>query len=195
MEETVAKEVATALAGAEKRLKRVIAATAQVGEYSLSKAASAVAENLVALREKLPRPSEQTGADGLRKSSNSASPSGKSRRERPQRRKYPRFEMHGDYLHRVGWSKKEREEYTHKAERGTYEHVARAMSALAGTTEQPISAEQIWEYIQANGSAVASYQMYVVIGFLKAQGVIKQRGRAGYEIPNDVRSQASSIWK
>jgi hypothetical protein len=42
---------------------------------------------------------------------------------------------------------------------------------------------------------VPSYQIYVVIGFLRARKCIVQVGREGYDIPIDVSESAAAVWK
>jgi hypothetical protein len=47
---------------------------------------------------------------------------------------------------------------------------------------------------KTTNEGVSSYQVYVVVGFLKARGIIQQEGRQGYRFPEDLVSQASEAW-
>lgn len=106
---------------------------------------------------------------------------------------YPKFEVKKDVLVRIGWSKKQKREYSHKVPRKIFDSTVDAMESLAKNSAGPFMAEEIIENINKEGTDIPSYQIYVVIGMLKKMGCIKQVGREGYQIPDnlpDIAGQA-----
>ena len=108
---------------------------------------------------------------------------------------YPRFELIDDNLIRYGWSKREKREYNHKVPKPVFERVVTAMSKIRSFNKGPHTAEAIIE--QANEGAdepVPNYQVYAVLGFLKAENAIEQQGREGYLIPDNFDARAQESW-
>lgn len=200
MDGKTAQQVLEALKVAEERLQIVIAETARSGAYAVSKAASGIAEEVRRLRDELPPNDDSTTQidQGAAQSETVCRHTGvraSTHRQVRTKKNYPRFEQKGDFLYRVGWSKKDKAEYAHKASKETYRCVVAAMARVASSTSEPISADTIAESIKPEEDHLSSYQVYVVIGFLKAQNVIEQKGRAGYRIPADVQKQANMLWQ
>lgn len=107
---------------------------------------------------------------------------------------YPRYEVRNGSLVRIGWSKKEKSEYQHKAPREIFERTVAAMEKIAQSGSGPFTAEQVIEQTSDTSGAIPGYQAYVVIGLLRDQGCVEQVGREGYMIPEDVSSRAMHVW-
>jgi hypothetical protein len=108
---------------------------------------------------------------------------------------YPRFELIDNNLFRYGWSKREKREYSHKVPKSVFERIVIAMSKIRSFNKGPHTAEAIIE--QANEGAdepVPNYQVYAVLGFLKAENAIEQQGREGYLIPDSFDARAQESW-
>ncbi len=229
MDKKTITRVADALADAEKNLQLVIGETAMGGDYTLSQAASVVAEEVKRLRSSLRSPvGEAVVGDPRPRESRTVSPTvaarlareakPKSKPERlaekqaaPKRRQakrsasvnsqkspagYPRFEIRRHNLHRIGWSKKGNEEYVHKAPREVYDQAIDAMAALAERGRGPFMADEFLEELADLVShAPPSYQVYVVLGFLRHAKCIEQVGREGYVVPMNLKGLASSAWE
>ncbi len=184
-------KVLDALAQAEEKLQFVIGESARCGEYAVSKAASAVAEEIMAIQVRLrgaalpSRPAAGTSAP--------ATPL--SRAKGGRKSNYPKFEFRGGQLYRIGWSKKEKKEYSHKVSREVYDRVVKGMQSTATSGTSPLMIDALLEGMRkTTNEGVSSYQVYVVVGFLKARGIIQQEGRQGYRFPEDLVSQASEAW-
>jgi hypothetical protein len=97
---------------------------------------------------------------------------------------------------RIGWSKKEKKEYIHKAPKTVFDLTISAMEQIAEASKGPIMAEEIIEHLtKISTELVPSYQVYLVIGFLREFNCIKQIGREGYEILPDLANNAEVVWK
>jgi hypothetical protein len=98
-------------------------------------------------------------------------------------------------LIRIGWSKKQRREYTHKTPRSIFDTTIKAMAALAQSGAGPFTAEQLIDQINTmEPEAIPSYQVYGVIGMLRGTNCIKQIGREGYDIPPELVEKANRKW-
>lgn len=108
---------------------------------------------------------------------------------------YPIFKVRNGSLIRVGWSKKGKSEYEHKASRETFDRTVAAMAEIAATGSGPFTADQIIERVNDSNNSFPGYQIYVVIGLLRDHGCIEQVGRDGYMIPDDLSNRATHVWK
>ncbi|NOS99349.1 MAG: hypothetical protein HOP29_01845 [Phycisphaerales bacterium] len=109
-------------------------------------------------------------------------------RRSPAKGEYPKFYRRGDQLVKVGWSKKEREEYVHKAPR-------RALDALAMTMAQRthdrkrFSVDTVFDATHPlidghDGSEIPGYQAYVALAWFKQAGIVTHHARGEYSVTN-----------
>ena len=102
---------------------------------------------------------------------------------RPQakgKKSYPRYERDGDRLVKIGWSKKNKQSYEHRAPRSAVVAFARH---LADRTEigEVFAMEKIFPVIASNdGDEVPGYQAYLALGWLRDVGLVEKKGRDGY---------------
>ncbi len=108
------------------------------------------------------------------------SPNTTSRRaQKPS--EYPRFEREGERLVKIGWSKKDRAAYEHKA----------PITAVVATGErlraQPkaFTMDQILPLRDETGADVPSYQVYLVVAWLRQLGLVERNGNDGYTTLRD----------
>lgn len=94
---------------------------------------------------------------------------------------YPRFAREGDDLVKVGWSKSRDDEYAQRADRSQVEAVS-SWLADRGPTSAPISIDDILAIRETDGSEIPSYQVYVVLAWLRQQGLVERIGRKGYAV-------------
>lgn len=99
--------------------------------------------------------------------------------------KYPLFFRESDgNLVKIGWSKKSRAEYEHKAPRDAMSAVVRTM-AEAGKNRRRFVMEKLMPFRdQVSGAPVPDYQAYIVLAWLRSEGVVIQHGRQGYTLSN-----------
>lgn len=108
---------------------------------------------------------------------------------------YPKFFRQGELILKVGYSKKSRAEYEHKAPRPA---VAAMVPALvkAGTNRKRFTVDDLTPIKTANGTEVPDYQLYLAIGWLKSCGLIVQHGRQGYSLTRtpDLGAAVEAAW-
>lgn len=110
---------------------------------------------------------------------------------------YPRFFRQGNQLVRIGWSKREKKEYRHKAPHSILKLLANAM-AEKGKDGRVFSTEELLPLQEsAEAGQVPNYQAYAGISFLKQIGLIDQHGRQGYSIPrmSEFKNAVEGIWE
>ncbi|MHC4126403.1 MAG: hypothetical protein ACYSRR_08140, partial [Planctomycetota bacterium] len=177
------EQIKNIIVKAERELQEVIAESARDGDYRSVDIARIAAANL---REFSAHVSEPT----LNKKNNNsvqkteAKVKTKKRKKTFAKKQYPKFELRKDSLVKIGWSKKQRREYTHKVPATVFNHVVKTMIDMAKGAAGPFMAEDIIEKLNSQLSEIIpSYQVYIVIGLLKQSNCVKQIGREGYHIP------------
>jgi len=95
------------------------------------------------------------------------------------KREYPKFVREGDRLVKIGWSKKGRQEYEHRAPKQAVlafvMHLGR--SVPAGKT---FAVDEVLPARDSSGEELPSYQVYMTIAWLRDREAIEKRGRDGY---------------
>jgi len=177
----------------ENDLQKVIVEAAQARDYRSVDIARASAVSIQNLRTQISNSAckvEQRSAksaSGVRR---------KALSRKGNKSGYPKFRVMNDTLLRIGWSKKQRREYVHKAPKFVFDKTTKAMATLAQNGAGPFMAEQIIEQISSMESdTIPSYQVYVVIGLLRKTNCIKQVGREGYDIQQDILEKARDVWR
>ena len=104
------------------------------------------------------------------------------RRNQPRRRGaaavYPQFRRDGSDLIKLGWSRKKKKEYTHRAPSVVVAAVIEALTRQP--VEKPFSMRDLLASIATSGTDVPAYQVYVVIGWLKSVTAVSGNGRTRY---------------
>jgi hypothetical protein len=123
---------------------------------------------------------------------------GLARQTRPPPGEYPRFFRRGDELVKVGWSKKDRREYAHRAPRCAVDAVA-AVVRVVGARRKLFNGDALLPLKDpADGSVIPGYQAYVALAWLTQLGVLKQHGRrGGYSLTADkqIESAVTAAWQ
>ena len=101
-------------------------------------------------------------------------------------RTYPVFKREGDRLVKVGWSKKHRSEYEHRAPR---EAVAAFMQHLESSVRGSdlFDMESLLPVPDSSGGEVPDYQAYLTLRWLQEVGIVEKRGRDGYVLRTRAR--------
>jgi len=190
--EDKAEKVVEILTKTESELQEAIVEAAQAGDYRSVDMARNAAVNIKNLRTQILNPGSKV-EKGLTKDKPNVKKKSSSRKGKKSH--YPKFKVTKDTLIRIGWSKKQRKEYTHKASKFVFDKTVQAMVILAQNGAGPFLAEQIIEQANKNESeAIPSYQVYLVIGLLRNTECIKQVGRDGYDIPTELVEKAGGKW-
>lgn len=96
-------------------------------------------------------------------------------------RKYPRFARQGDKLVKIGWSKKDRRPYEHKAPSELIE-VVREQLLKHAKAKGDFGMDQVLPMLDAAGRDVPSYQAYLVLAWFRALGLVEKMGKDGYRL-------------
>lgn len=94
--------------------------------------------------------------------------------------KYPYFEVDEAWIGKVGWSKKNREEYRHYAPFSA----ATALAEHIDRTQKPgrvWTVEDLGDVVDPEaGEAMPSYQLYLLIAWMRSADLLAKQGRSGY---------------
>lgn len=190
--ENLKEKIEAVLTKAENELQEIIADAAKEGDYRGVDAGRAAAVEICNLKARISKPSSK---GELKSKSDVSHAKKKVATKRRRHNKYPKFEIKNDTLVRIGWSKKEKREYTHKVSKRLFYETVEAMGRLAQGGTGPFMAEKIIEQVNnAEPETIPSYQIYVVIGFLRKLNCIKQIGREGYDIPTEISMRVKKEW-
>lgn len=121
---------------------------------------------------------------------------GRVTRSRDSRKEYPRFFHRGEQLIKVGWSKREKKEYQHKAPFTVLKALASALAKIGAdghlfSTDRFVPLKNPTE-----NTEIPTYQVYVCLALLKQAGLVDQHGRQGYSIPQttEFEQAVESAW-
>ena len=181
----------------EGRLRELVSEAAASGEYELVLRLTEWARTISALASGSPLPGredavhaiEGNGADavGRKRSVGGTNRRNKGtrkvqRKKRPLRAAYPRFARLKNELVKIGWSKKQKKEYQHKAPRHVVDSLADRLVEVAAT-EDLFSSEQLFPLADQSGqSEIPSYQAYLCLAWFRDQNLVEQVGRQGYRL-------------
>lgn len=194
--ESVKERIEQILEKAESELRAVIAESAHTGDYRNVDMGRAAA---VGVREVLERVSQGKGSVKAKHKREEVEKEGRRRklakRKKRKRSGYPKFEIRNGSLIKVGWSKKQGTEYSHKVPMTVFDETVKAMSALSASEAGPFPAEAVIERVnRTQDEIVPAYQVYVTIAFLREKNCVGQVGREGYTIPLDLKQKAKNVW-
>lgn len=107
-----------------------------------------------------------------------------TQRRATKRGDYPMFFRQADSLLKIGWSKKEKAEYEHKAPRRAIDALAAAIVRRA-RNGKIFTSEDLFPLKDANDETeTPGYQAYVALAWLKTARIVRQHGRRGYSVRN-----------
>jgi hypothetical protein len=89
--------------------------------------------------------------------------------------RFPRFEREGDRLVKIGWSKKNKSTYEHRASQDAVFAVGRHLLSAtpAGST---FTMEEISPVPDLSDAEIPSYQVYLTLAWLRHTGTIEKKG-------------------
>jgi hypothetical protein len=111
---------------------------------------------------------------------------------RESKKAYPRFFRQDNQLVKVGWSKREKKEYQHRAPQVVLTALASALTKI-GVDGRVFSTDRVVPLKDsADNVDIPTYQVYVCLALLRQVGLINQHGRQGYSIP-DIKEFAQAV--
>jgi hypothetical protein len=126
-------------------------------------------------------------------------PEASARRAGTRRRadEYPRFLRRMDQLIKVGWSKRKKAEYQHKAPRQVLDAVVGLLGAASAQRERVAIPDLLPLRAADDGAELPPYQVYVCLAWLRTIGLIEQHGREGYTVPrpDTLPKDAAAAWE
>lgn len=198
-----------ALSSCEAELQRLASEAMGNGDYDSARHGLELAEQVARLHEASGASPEKAGTARKRnlhstpqqtktsKSSKKRKPSAKTTSAKPTAGKsYPRFACDGDKLVKIGWSKRTREEYEHKAPLLAVE--AFAAHLRKSTKEGRIfKIDDIMPVADPESEGeLPSYQIYLALGWLRSLDAVSKHGRNGYSAKTNAISKKalSQAW-
>jgi len=191
------EDIIKVLKNAESELQKVISAAAEQGDYKKIDVARMYAVQLKEMQADLIQDSIEEKSNRMTTSNIGVETKGEvvTLKGKSKKNIYPKYKIDHNSLVRIGWSKKDKREYSHKVSKDIYDQTIETIEKLTKTSKGPFAAEAIIDNINKESqSTIPAYQVYVVIGFLKDKDCIKQIGREGYSIPNDIKILSLGIW-
>lgn len=188
-----------AIRRAESDLRGLIGQAAAAGQYELVGRLSGIARRLAVLAEEasdrgppadLARAMESQPARRLSGKGDAA-----KRKQAVKAHGYPRFERMRDLLIKVGWSRKKRSEYVHKAPKEVMLELLRRVRE-SGESRAVFAAEDLLSMRSSSaGDEIPSYQAYLCIAWFREIGVLEQHGREGYSVRvEDIEESVGRAW-
>jgi ornithine cyclodeaminase/alanine dehydrogenase-like protein (mu-crystallin family) len=168
----------------EADLRELLAAAANSGDYDAVLRITSWAKQIALMLGAVPAatPKNQPTATSVKKSA--------------VRHVYPQFLRRGDHLVKIGWSKREKSEYEHKAPRQAALALARAVAEV-GKDGRIFQVNALLPLIDPkDGSEVPGYQVYLLVAWWRGAGLLDQHGRQGYSTANASQMQKAveSAW-
>jgi len=111
-------------------------------------------------------------------------------------RDYPYFSRKGSYLNRTGWSKKSNKEYHQKIPYEVVEVVYKLLPGL-NRLKNPFLIPDIYPLaLLPDGRKAKDYQVYMTIGWLRTEGLVKYLGEEGYTVVEEEGfvEKAEMLW-
>jgi hypothetical protein len=154
-----------------------MAAAIQTGEYGVLAELAALADSLQQLSNSGKIARSAVHASDVRSEAPQQPSPAIAKAKAPKKVEYPLFEVDGDRLVKVGWSKKDRTTYEHRVPR----EIAHAFSLyLADQIGKPTF--RMDELLPAviGEAELPLYQAYLVLAWLRDQGLVSKDGKDGY---------------
>jgi hypothetical protein len=195
--------IAASLADAEQALKAVISDAGQLGLYAVASTASQIAGEISKLLGSvLEVPSEgadthDRGNGTLKKqvapAHSNAIPIPQRASPAPSNHLSAGFQIVNDTLVRAGKSATGGL-YEHKVPHAVFNSIVDAMATVAQVRSDPVSIDDIVAGIPAGADVPKKYQVYAVMGFLRAKRSLIQDGRNGYLLTPSIAETARKVW-
>lgn len=107
---------------------------------------------------------------------------------------YPKYHTDRDRLVKIGWSKKHRDTYEHRAPKEAVEAVVDQLNQNAAS-DRAVTVEEIGVVHLPDGNEVPTYQVYMTIAWLLVIHQLEKEGRDGYRLDSSVsKIDLSEVW-
>lgn len=183
-------EARAVLVEAEAALRRLMEEGIRQHRYGDVAAIAALTEGLTQL---LNGPSRQEGTQATAPKHEVPARTPSKSKTKPE---YPRFERDGDKLVKIGWSKKHKDQYEHRAPReaviGVARHLARQVKV-----GQVFEVESLFPVPDSANREIPAYQVYLTLAWLRTEGAVDKKGRDGHVLrdPSIAAGGFDKLWE
>ncbi len=171
------KETVRLLENCEFALQKLVAEAVGEGDYAGVQRATEFAKAIAGLaaEARVATSPPQPAAAGSNENA--------GRRARVSTGGYPKFFRRGEELVKIGWSRKEKAEYNHRAPLAAVRATVAAAQRIGAKGKLFNGGELLPLRDTATGAEIPDYQGYVALAWLAQLGVVKQHGRrSGYTL-------------
>jgi hypothetical protein len=167
------------LEAAEADLRALIPVHANSQDYTELRVTLDFAEGVASLLGVRSESSGRTAVQARQSASKSSPPKSKARRT--AKSKYPQFVCSNGHLVKIGWAKKSKAEYSHKAPIPTVHAFVNHLLRNVSRGEQ-FKMEDVLPVTLPDGTEIPTYQPYLTLKWLQECKAVTKHGRDGYEI-------------
>ena len=196
------KGVCDTIRRAEQEIRGQMVEAATASQYELVARLSSIALRLSEMVEETAgKPSRTNQVSATRTPdvplrAPSARPEDPNGRRTSHKRGFPRFERAHDVLVKIGWSKKGRSEYVHKASKSGVDAVARRVMDVGGEGRMFTTLDLLPVKLDSGRDELPGYQTYICLAWLTSIGAVGKHGRKGYSVTaTDVMGTVSRAWE
>ncbi len=122
--------------------------------------------------------------------------SSRQKRRSAKRResKYPQFIRSRTDLLKIGWSKKDKKEYQHKAPWAVVELLCQSLKSHGF---EEFTSDEVLPLVSSDEEEIPSYQSYLCLAWMRESGLIIKEGRQGYRVPDGIilLEAAKETWR
>lgn len=174
------------LAGTEASLRQIMEAALREQRYGDVGEIAPLADGVARLQGRVTEPQILQISQVAPPPSSPASSSGPIAQPRKSHKsEYPRFERDDDKLVKIGWSKKNKATYEHRAPREAVTAFTRHVSANVPEGKVFAVEDLLPVPDVANGGEIPAYQVYLTLAWLQHVGAVAKKGRDGYVLRRD----------
>jgi len=121
----------------------------------------------------------------------------KASRKRLKSSPYPKFLRWKDQLVKIGWSRRAKKEYQHKAPRRVVDCLISRLVEIAENSCMFTTEDVLPLRDPSDNTEIPTYQVYVCLAWLRHEGLIEQDGRQGYRVPDSprIRETLAGRWE
>ena len=103
-----------------------------------------------------------------------------SKRRRVRKGEYPKFLADGDYLKKIGWSKRKGVEYEQRAHKCVVDHL---LQRIGDHPKERFQMDEVLPvYDPDAGQEIPSYQVYLALAWLRSANLAQKHGNEGYSL-------------
>jgi hypothetical protein len=121
----------------------------------------------------------------------------RAKKAKTAKREYPKFLRDGEELLKLGWSKREKKVYRHKAPKRVVLLVSQALQQFGQHNDRFVMEQVLPIRDLENDADVPSYQVYLSLAWIRKEKLLVQHGRQGYSLrPNvNLTDAVEERWK